>query len=601
MKANKSHKKKPITMKLKIESLSTCLTTLLLAGAVANLNAAVVSVDPAALTSGYMNWFNLPPSGTFPANPYGSQAGQAVWGLADLVSSFSASGLTNVVTLSPNNIADPDPFWYVGGGADGNPGNKIMDANLYNETTGVYTGQPLTFTGVVYSNGLLKANSTNQQGNGWTAYAFIKDFAADYSSSTQTNILLTNVGTFSLTKVISSDPGHHIQYGFETFGPCVWPTDPILPGLGDVQVGAVVFSQPVISIPPAAAKVALGNSATFSVTAAGDITGYQWKTNGVNLPEDAKYGGTQTPTLTISDCQLSDAKPYSVTVSGPGGSASATNSLTVIDPSKMTINPADSWSGFMNVTGTEQSPGDFGTGWGVADLKASFSGSQLVLSPNTIGDPNCYWYYNPSFACEGAGTNAGAIGAKTMEANMYVESTGVFQGANVTFSGTVLNTNLLNSTSTNQLGSNWTCIAFIKDFAPNYSSFNSATVDLGALASPVFSVTLLTLDDAPGRHVQIGFATKGPNVWATDPILPGLGQVVIAPNPAVVITARLSGTSIDLSFPSVIGYSYTVQYKNKLNDANWTNLSPATPGTGSTVVVTDTHGLPNRFYRVAVQ
>ena len=40
---------------------------------------------------------------------------------------------------------------------------------------------------------------------------------------------------------------------------------------------------------------------------------------------------------------------YSVTVTGPGGSASATNSLTVIDPNKITINPADAWLGYMNV------------------------------------------------------------------------------------------------------------------------------------------------------------------------------------------------------------------------------------------------------------
>jgi hypothetical protein len=252
-------------------------------------HSAVVTVDPTALTSGYMNVLNLPSSGTFPANPPGAYQFGSAWGLADLVSSFSldlGTSTTNIVTLAPNNINDAGPYYYLAG-AD-TAGQKIMDANLYNETGGVYAGQPLTFTGVVYSNVLLRANSTNQQGNGWTCYAFIKDFVANYSSSTQTNILLTNAGTFSITKLISADPTHHIQYGFEMFGPCVWATDPILAGLGDVQVGAVVFSVPVISIPPATTKVAQGNAATFSVTAAGNITGYQWKTNGVSLPESAK-------------------------------------------------------------------------------------------------------------------------------------------------------------------------------------------------------------------------------------------------------------------------------------------------------------------------
>ena len=571
----------------------------LAAASVANAGT-TVTVDPTTMTHGYMNVLNLPVTGTFPASPAGSFNWGSGWGLADLVSAFSVSGPTNVATLAPNAINDPATYWYIGGGADGNPGNKIMDANLYAEYTGVYVNQSLTFSGVVYSNALLNASSTNQMGNGWTCYAFIKDFVADYSSYTTTNLLLTNTGPFSITMLTSADPGHHIQWGFETFGPDVWPTDPILPGLGDVQVGAVVFSAPVINVPPAATKVVLGNTATFSVTAAGNVTGYQWKTNGVNLVESAKYAGTQTATLDISNCQLSDALQYSVTVSGPGGSASATNSLTVIDPNKITINPTDPWQGYMNVfdlpvSGTYPANplGNFyppppGGAWGTADLCASFSGSDLTLSPNTINDTNAFWY-TPLGA-------PGNPGNKIMDASMYIETTGLFQGATMTFSGTILNTNLLNPTHTNQQGNGWTCSAFIKDFAPDYSSAVITRVDFATNTSPVFSVNYTTLNDLPGRHVQWGLETIGPDVWPTDPILPGLGKVVVAPYPYIIVTASVSGTTLSLSFPSVTGYIYTVQYKNNVTDAGWTTLTTRT-GTGSTLTVADPTGA-HRFYRV---
>jgi hypothetical protein len=75
-----------------------------------------------------------------------------------------------------------------------------------------------------------------------------------------------------------------------------------------------------------------------------------------------------------------------------------------------------------------------------------------------------------------------------------------------------------------------TAVAFIKDFAPDYSSSVSTTV---ALTAGVFSISLNTINDA-ARHVQFGFTMNGVNVWATD-VAP-FGQVditaVVVPEPA---------------------------------------------------------------------
>ena len=171
------------------------------------------------------------------------------------------------------------------------------------------------------------------------------------------------------------------------------------------------------------------------------------------------------------------------------------------------IDPAETWLGYMNVFQLPANGGGyvFGSGWGTADLRAVFSDGALTLSPNTIGDPNDFWYIG--------GGAPGNPGNKIMGANMYVQKTGVLSGTSVTFSGTVLSNTLTGSHQ---------AVAFIKDFAPDYSSFNTITVPL---APGPFSITLNT-DPGAGRHVQYGFETTGVNVWQTD-VAP-FGSVVVA-------------------------------------------------------------------------
>jgi hypothetical protein len=154
----------------------------------------------------------------------------------------------------------------------------------------------------------------------------------------------------------------------------------------------------------------------------------------------------------------------------------------------------------------------FGSGWGTADLTASFSGPVLTLGPNTIGDPATFWYVG--------GGGPGAQGNKTMDANMYVEPpAGTYAGQSITFTGIV---------QANSLTSAHSSVAFIKDFAPDYSSNVSATVPL---TPGVFSVTLNAIND-PARHVQFGFETIGPNVWITDVGPYGNVKVTAIPEPA---------------------------------------------------------------------
>ena len=175
--------------------------------------------------------------------------------------------------------------------------------------------------------------------------------------------------------------------------------------------------------------------------------------------------------------------------------------------------------GFMNVFNLDRSgplPAasdyQFGSGWGFNDLNANYDNGAgtLTFTPNSVGDPDPYWYIG--------GGGPGALGNKWMDANGFAQvsgeggAVGALSGMNVTFEGNVLS---------NTFTANHTATAFIRDFAPDFSSFNETSV---ALTTGAFSITLAT-DGGVDRHVQYGINIQGENVWATD--LAPFGSVVL--------------------------------------------------------------------------
>ncbi len=256
------------------------------------------------------------------------------------------------------------------------------------------------------------------------------------------------------------------------------------------------------------------------------------------------------------------------------------------------------WLGYMNVLESLANPTNSlgfvsGSTWATGDLRASFCGSSLILSPNTIGDPSSFWYVS---------TNSPSVNNKTMNANFYVEPIGSLPGQLVTFSGTVNVNTLVGLSNTNPAGQGWTVKAFIKDFAPNYSAHTPMEVVVPA--SGIFSVQLQTSYTAE-NHVQYGFTVEGPCVWPTDLALAGYGDVRIAATSAVLpaattVTPTLNGGNLSLSFPTEGCYAYTVQVKNNLTDLTWSTLT-VTNGTGGTAIVTTPASGGGRFFRVSAQ
>jgi hypothetical protein len=70
---------------------------------------------------------------------------------------------------------------------------------------------------------------------------------------------------------------------------------------------------------------------------------------------------------------------------------------------------------------------------------------------------------------------------------------------------------------------------------------------------------------------------------------------------APTLNAGFSAGSFQVSFPTVSGHNYTVQYKTNLTDAVWQTLGGVIAGDGSTQTVTDSPTQSQMFYRLMVQ
>jgi Immunoglobulin I-set domain len=185
------------------------------------------------------------------------------------------------------------------------------------------------------------------------------------------------------------------------------------------------------------------------------------------------------------------------------------------------VDSTKSWIGYMNVSELPANGGNyvFGSPWGTADLDAYFTNATLVLTPNTSIDrdvPNdAFWW---------AG-GAGGAPNKNMDASMYVQDD-TLAGQTIVFNGLCLSNSLVDP---------YTCVAYIKDFAPDYSSSTATTAAL--VGGTSFS---LTLTAAAGHHIQYGFETIGPDARLAN--LASLGNVVVSVPTSVNVLVDQSKT-----------------------------------------------------------
>ncbi len=67
----------------------------------------------------------------------------------------------------------------------------------------------------------------------------------------------------------------------------------------------------------------------------------------------------------------------------------------------------------------------------------------------------------------------------------------------------------------------------------------------------------------------------------------------------VPMAAKLTGTTVNLSFPAQSGFHYTVQFTTSLTNPSWQTLTTV-PGNNNVITVPDTAGPTPHFYRLSV-
>ena len=189
--------------------------------------------------------------------------------------------------------------------------------------------------------------------------------------------------------------------------------------------------------------------------------------------------------------------------------------------------------------------------------------------------------YNDMFDSIGEATNT-AGGASVHFANARVVSISAPAitvqpvGSQTVFAGGTLTLSIVATTTTG---------------VTNYKWFKDG-VQIAGATSATLSVTNFQSANAGTYYAIVG---DGNNFTATQS-----SKVTLLVITAPTITPLLSGSTLNLSFPSQVGPTYYVEWKGALTNGVWNSFS-TNAGTGSTITVPTPLVDPQRFYRVRAQ
>jgi len=538
-----------------------------------------VTVNPHQPWIGFMNVFGLNGDGT---PNYGAFQFNSSWGPKDLRANFDATG-TNYVTLTGcTNVWEiSDTYWVQ---ANHVSPNKWMDASFYVENNNI-AGQYVTFTGVCLSN--------NLAGNA-TSLAFIKDFTPNYSANTPVTVALVPGQPFTLS--LQTTAGDHIQWGFETQGPDVNPTNL-------VNSGSIVIATDntnVSLLPLASLALIEGQKATFAVTNVGDpATSYQWTyspdsfslyplSDGLQGSGSTIYGSA-TSTLIVSNVTLGDIGYYIATVANNFGTAQESASLGVQPKSpqiktNMLVDPGFEGNAF--------SPSSASGWYGYNGVEFQSTNNFYPFSPTPVAvhdGTNClHTYSSGAGSYNGAFQDRPAVPGTVYTANAWfltpsadpITDVGAcylevqFRNAG----GTVLRDYKSASITTNSPLDTWINLTPTNIYAGDFTTLLGTSP---YMIAPPGSATV--------RFQITHFAgATGGSVYedTTDLRLR-----------SPVASTVVSGHNVQIGFPTVYGPIYDVLYKTNLTDTTWKLLKSVT-GDATPASVTDPVGSKSRFYNI---
>jgi len=230
------------------------------------------------------------------------------------------------------------------------------------------------------------------------------------------------------------------------------------------NVRLTIYGGITIATQPQPQTICPGDNATFSVTASGYNTTYQWQENGVNISNGGIYSGATSSTLVLTNPDNSkNGKSYRCVISSSCGTSPVNSSAAIL-----TINPGFAWNGSVStdwndpdnwscghvpgqtnsvlVTNTANQPVLSSGGAGIVKDLTIDNGASLIVNGNTIqvsGSINNNGILDASNGTiEFNGSVAQSIGSNVFENNtirnfIITNSTGVTLNDTLKVSGIV--------------------------------------------------------------------------------------------------------------------------------------------------------------------
>lgn len=334
------------------------------------------------------------------------------------------------------------------------------------------------------------------------------------------------------------------------------------------------YDPPAVITQPANETVSAGSTAAFAVAVSGTVNTYQWRKNGVNLANGGNVTGVTSASLTVGNAQAADAASYDVVISNGAGPVNSTNVLLLVAPA-ITTQPFSC----TNLPATTATFYVAAAGQPTLSYQWRHDGTNIANGPNISGanaDTLVLNSVNQTFAGSYSVVVTNAAGSVTSGTAMLVAlelptitaqpaDQSVATGANVTFTVNVSGT------------------------APFYYqwSFDDITIPGATLSS----YTRLNVQSADTGNYSVQVTNVAGSVLSLDAVL-------ALTNPQLNASLDVPGQTFILSWAAVNGKTYRVQYKQNLEDANWTDLPPDVIASADTASATDTLGATQRFYRV---
>jgi hypothetical protein len=334
-----------------------------------------------------------------------------------------------------------------------------------------------------------------------------------------------------------------------------------------------VLAPPSISQPPASLVVTQGSSATFNVIASGQAPlSYQWWFN------DNYIADATNDTCTITNVQEADAGAYWVAVTNSAGNAvSAPADLIVLVPPSITEPPVSS----TNFVG------------GTAFFSLSASGTS----------PLSYQWKKDNVELVDGPNIAGSQAATLIVSHLSLFDAGAYS---------VIVSNAAGVTAITEITLTIVCPVM---------SFDPETLPKGRVGVEYHQTISALGGEEPYSYALTGGALPSELTLSSDGTLSGTATDDGAFNftitatdltgcqtshdytlniisPPIISSIVWSGGVVTITWQSIAGETYLLQYKEDYNEMDWHDLGPEMMATSDSTSQTDELGTTTRFYRV---